>query len=143
MGVSTFVAPDMVVVAPALHDDDAQALEDVQTRVEQQLTGEAFGWSVDARAIYGADVARRIAQTNRCADLAVLAASGPEPSGLMQGVLEAMLYNSRVPVLLVPDGTKSAGAARHFGPGRGPDPQRQTDRRDSGEPRPMISINAR
>ncbi|QFU08800.1 Universal stress protein family protein [Rhodobacteraceae bacterium THAF1] len=105
--VPTFVAPDMVVAAPTLRDDDAKALEEVQKRLEQRLTGETFGWSVDAFATYGADVARRLAQTNRFADLAVLAASGAEPSGLMHGVLEALLYTSRVPVLLAPDGIES------------------------------------
>ncbi len=102
------LAPEIAATAAILAEETAEEIKAIEARVEKRLTGEAFGWGLMSPIRYPSDFARQIAATHRFSDLAILHASGSGLDPLMQGVTEALLYHTRVPILLAPGPTDAA-----------------------------------
>ncbi|SDY79614.1 universal stress protein [Citreimonas salinaria] len=97
-------APEVGVVDEAMVHEAMETLEAAEERMRQRLAGESFGWSVRTDVIRSIDTLRRIASDQRYSDLVVLSAPGEDPAA--QEMLETVLHNTRVPVLVVPEGVE-------------------------------------
>lgn len=86
-------APEMCIAEETLVQEAVDALDRAQVQRRKRLDAETFGWSL-----------RAIAVAQRFSDLAVLPAPGE--NGVAQEMLDSVLYNTRVPVLLIPEGAE-------------------------------------
>ncbi len=95
-------APEMGIAEETLVQDAIEALDRVEAETRARLKGEGFGWAVRTEIVRSADTLRRIALGHRFSDLAILPAPGEDRGA--QDMLEAVLYNTRVPVLVLREG---------------------------------------
>ncbi len=104
-----YAGASAVVLQESLARAESDACE-IEARVRERLEGETIRWAVDRGVAQLADIARHVAGRARFSDLAI----EPQPYGEGRGaelelVVEAELFDARVPALVVP-------------PGRAPDP---------------------
>lgn len=97
-------APEMGIADQTLVKEATDALDRAEARHRKRLEAESFGWALRSEIARSADTLRAAAVAQRFADLAVLPVPGD--SGVTQEMLESVLYNSRVPVLLMPEGAE-------------------------------------
>lgn len=100
------VSGDAPVATSAVLETARPELEKAEARVSERLGREDFGWSVDARIRWVSEASGSIAAACRYADMVVLPAPAGDPT--LQGLFERTLYNTRVPLLLVPSGAEIA-----------------------------------
>ncbi len=95
--------PDLPVAGPGLIEEAVEELSRAEARVRDRLGREDFPWSVASRAEPAADAARHVTRAARFADLVILPRRDGSDRVPFHTILETMLYNSRVPLLVVPE----------------------------------------
>lgn len=98
-GANALVIQDNLIQAQT----DAEALE---KKVNDELDGQDITWAISAATVQMAGLTPFVAHRARFADLVIL----PRPYGPGRGheseaIIEAVLFNSHVPVVVIPDGS--------------------------------------
>lgn len=102
LDVPTMVSPDLAVTNAVFLEEARAELDEIAERVRSRLSHEDIGWTVDGDGRRSADFVVSLVDTIRMAELVILPHPAGTPGDTATSVLEAVLYNSRVPILLVP-----------------------------------------
>jgi nucleotide-binding universal stress UspA family protein len=110
---SLYLTPDApAVISNELRktaEADAAALRE---KVTARMASEVVSWDIDDRLMAGAALTAVLGEMLRYADLLVVPAPyGESGSATLAGAVEAALFSSRTPVMVIPDG----GAAPELG----------------------------
>ncbi len=106
MGGPAMMIPEVGMAGDALLRDAFENLEGLEEKVRARLRSADIGSAVLDDLGRGPDAPRRIAASQRFSDLAIL--PPPSKSTEAQQMIEAVLYNSRVPVLIAPEAVTPA-----------------------------------
>jgi len=104
---SLYLTPDApAVIGNELRRTAEQDAAAVRARINARMAGEIVPWDLDDRLMSGAAVTTVLSETLRYADLVVVPAPYGAAAGspVMAAAVEAALFSSRTPVMVIPDG---------------------------------------
>lgn len=100
--VPTMISPDLAVTGAVFLEESRAELKTMARRVRSRLAREDIAWALDDDSGRAGDFITGLARAIRMADLVILPHPAHTQGDTATSVLEAVLYNSRVPILLVP-----------------------------------------
>lgn len=102
LDIPAMISPEMALSGAVFLEESRAELDAMGQRVRERLGREGIGWSLDASSGRSAEFVGSLVAAIRMADLVILPHPAHTEGDTAISVLEAILYNSRVPILLVP-----------------------------------------
>ncbi|WP_375261584.1 universal stress protein [Palleronia sp.] len=99
--IPAMISPDLAVTGAVFLEESRAELDKMAQRIRKRLTREDIAWALDDDSGRTADFITGLVRAIRMADLVILPHPGASKGDTAVSVLEAVLYNSRVPILLV------------------------------------------
>lgn len=102
LDIPAMISPDLAVTGAVLLEESWAELDTMARRVRSRLAREDIAWALDDDSGHAGAFITGLARAIRMADLVILPHPGRTGGDTALSVLEAVLYNSRVQILLVP-----------------------------------------
>lgn len=104
---SLYLTPDApAVIGNELRRTAEQDAAEIRDRINARMASEVVNWDLDDRLMSGAAMTSVLAEVLRYADLVVVPAPYGAAAGspTMAAAVEAALFSSRTPIMVIPDG---------------------------------------
>ncbi|SFG24542.1 Nucleotide-binding universal stress protein, UspA family [Palleronia marisminoris] len=102
LDIPAMISPDLALSSAVFLEESRAELTAIEQRVRERLGREGIAWALDASSGRSAEFVGSLVNAIRLADLVILPHPSHAQGDTAKSVLEAVLYNSRVPILLVP-----------------------------------------